>query len=109
MSLSLFHPLTHSRIISDALQGGEDHWNQHSTDGNLNVVDLWKDDGPGYGSNGTYSTYLYTNEAVRIITQHNVSQPLFLYLPFHVTHTPLEAPPQYIVPVPQDPRGCFRG
>lgn len=49
-------------------------------------------------------SYLYTNEAVRIINSHNASQPLFLYLPFQVTHNPLEAPAEYIHPVPQDPR-----
>lgn len=36
--------------------GGEDHWTQGSNDASLRVVDLWKDHGPAYGLNGTFST-----------------------------------------------------
>ncbi len=85
------------------LKGGEDHYTQGSTDGDLSVVDLWQNDGPAYGRNGTYSAYLYTAEAMRVINQHDASSPLFLYLPFQVTHNPLEAPKEFIKPVPNDP------
>ncbi|KAK4299256.1 hypothetical protein Pmani_028454 [Petrolisthes manimaculis] len=48
----------------------------------------------GYGQ---YSTDLFTNEAVTIISQHNTSQPLFLYLAHLAVHSgnpyaPLQAP-----------------
>ncbi|KAK3762415.1 hypothetical protein RRG08_061665 [Elysia crispata] len=51
---------------------------------------------------GQYSTTLFRDEAVRIIHEHNVSEPLFLYLPFQAVHSGnkngvhLQAPKSYI-------------
>ncbi|RUS90319.1 hypothetical protein EGW08_001917, partial [Elysia chlorotica] len=51
---------------------------------------------------GQYSTSLFRDRAVRIIEDHNVSQPLFLYLPFQAVHSGngdevhLQAPNSYI-------------
>ena len=42
--------------------------------------------------NGTYSTFLYAREAVKIIDAHDASVPFFMYLPFQVTHSPYEIP-----------------
>ena len=52
------------------LKGGEDHITQQSSDGNRTFVDLWRDHGPAFGENGTFSTYMYTREAVRVINEH---------------------------------------
>ena len=41
-------------------------------------VDLWRDDGPAYGENGTYSAFLYTHEALRNIQSHNIDTPMFM-------------------------------
>lgn len=46
---------------------------------------------------GKYSTDLFTDEAVNIISHHNTSQPLFLYLAHLAVHSgnpyaPLQAP-----------------
>ena len=41
-------------------------------------IDLWRDDGPAYGENGTYSAFLYTHEALRNIQSHNVETPMFM-------------------------------
>ena len=76
------------------LKGGQDHLTQREG----NIVDLWEDHGPAYGRNGTFSTWLYGDEAVRIVQDHNTSAPLFLYLPFQVTHSPYEVPAQYLDP-----------
>lgn len=38
-----------------------------------------------------YTTVLLGDEAVRIVQQHDMSQPLFLYVPFNAPHTPLQA------------------
>ncbi|KAK3607928.1 hypothetical protein CHS0354_006522 [Potamilus streckersoni] len=49
-----------------------------------------------------YSTDLFTKEAVSIISNHNVSEPLFLYLPHQAVHSgntegdPLQAPQSYV-------------
>lgn len=105
------------------MAGGEDHWNQHSSGG---LVDLWNGVGPAWGLNGTYSGFLYGDEATAIVTNfassrgRNGSKKLFMYLPWvsrlepgqhhakhltklfktlqHNTHTPLEVPPQYPYP-----------
>ncbi|KAL8592585.1 hypothetical protein ACOMHN_026515 [Nucella lapillus] len=44
---------------------------------------------------GQYSTQLFGDRAVRIINQHNPSQPLFLYLSFQAVHGPLQVPQHY--------------
>eukprot|EP00756_Hemistasia_phaeocysticola_P025912 Hpha_TRINITY_DN16031_c1_g1::TRINITY_DN16031_c1_g1_i2::g.118267::m.118267/K12375/ARSI_J; arylsulfatase I/J len=91
------------------LKGGEDHFNQHSGDAGMTYVDLWRDHAPAYGENGTFSTFIYAGEAVRIIEAHaNNSAPLFMYLAWHAVHTPLEAPPGVARPVPQDTKSQAR-
>ena len=50
-----------------------------------------------YENNGTYATKLFANKAVKIIDEHDQTQPLFLYLPHLAPHTanedhPLQAP-----------------
>jgi arylsulfatase A-like enzyme len=43
-----------------------------------------------------YSTDLLGSEAVKLIENHDLKQPLFLYVPFNAVHTPLQAPKKYI-------------
>ena len=43
-----------------------------------------------------YSTTLLGNDAVRLIGEHNFSQPLYLYLTFNAPHTPYQAPQEYL-------------
>ena len=46
-----------------------------------NSTDLWHDDRPAWGMNGTYGDYIYVGHAVQTIMQHNASAaPLFYYL-----------------------------
>eukprot|EP01060_Flectonema_neradi_P008631 TRINITY_DN16161_c0_g1_i1.p1 TRINITY_DN16161_c0_g1~~TRINITY_DN16161_c0_g1_i1.p1 ORF type:complete len:510 (+),score=108.53 TRINITY_DN16161_c0_g1_i1:36-1532(+) len=86
------------------LGGGEDHNTQRSYETN-NYVDLWNNNGPAYGKNGTYSCFLYGRQAVDIVMKHDVDTPLFLYLPFHDTHAPYEDRPEYEDPtVDYEPR-----
>ena len=47
------------------------------------------------GYNGTYSLQLYRNEAARIIKNHDVTKPLFLYLPIQSGHQPNQIPEGY--------------
>jgi hypothetical protein len=71
------------------LSGGQDHDTQMEycaattrgawTPGAVEpCVDLWRDDGPAYGENGTYSAFLYTHEALRNIGSHDLSVPMFM-------------------------------
>ena len=73
------------------LSGGQDHETQGEycaattrgawTPGAVEpCIDLWRDDGPAYGENGTYSAFLYTHEALRNIGTHDLSTPMFMYL-----------------------------
>ncbi|MBC8468861.1 MAG: sulfatase-like hydrolase/transferase [Planctomycetes bacterium] len=43
-----------------------------------------------------YSTDLIADESVRIIKEHNISRPLFLYVPFNAVHSPFQATQPYI-------------
>lgn len=72
---------------------GEDHYTQGSSEtGEGKIVDLWRDHGPAFGENGTFSGYLYGREAVNVIQNHAAnysSQPLFMYLAWHLVHAPV--------------------
>ncbi|MEM7786038.1 MAG: arylsulfatase [Planctomycetota bacterium] len=43
-----------------------------------------------------YTTDLIADEAVRVIRQHDQTNPLFLYVPFNAPHTPIQAPKNLI-------------
>lgn len=43
-----------------------------------------------------YVTELLGRDAVKVIGEHDVNQPLFLYLAFTAPHTPYQAPPAYL-------------
>jgi len=53
--------------------------------------DRWKDADPYH--NTTYSSYLYGDETVRAVEEHDPTVPLFLYLPMQAVHAPYDAPP----------------
>ena len=80
------------------LGGGEDHWTQRVGAG----VDLWEDDAPAWGINGTaYSCDLYSHKAVALIEDHAknyASKGMFMYLPFHDVHEPYEAEDRFLDP-----------
>jgi arylsulfatase I/J len=58
-------------------------------------VDLWKTDKPAYGLNGTYSGYTFSNEVQRVISNHDTTKPLFMYIAWQNDHAPLEVPAAY--------------
>ena len=68
--------------------GQEDHFT-HQLNGSL---DLSLNMQPDFDQDGVYSTDLFGARAERIITEHDQSKPLFLYLPYTATHTPVQAP-----------------
>eukprot|EP01083_Nonionella_stella_P293284 997352_1 len=79
------------------LTGGEDHYNQHNFWGcnDVPAVDLYHNDSPAFGQNGSYNAYQFTEMAVEYITKHvqnTPTNPLFLYYALHNTHAPLQAP-----------------
>lgn len=49
-----------------------------------------------YDTIGKYSTHLFSDEAVRIIQDHDKSKPLFLYLSYQAVHSPGEVPAKYV-------------
>jgi len=87
------------------LGGGEDHFSQRyiQAPGGIfpqnitacGVVDLWNTTQPAFGENGTYSAFLYTAEAERIIREHNQSRPMFIYYAAQETHAPNECPDRF--------------
>ena len=85
------------------LGGGEDHYTQMSTEFGCNGIDLWSSKEPAYGKNGTYGSYTYEAEAIRVIDAHNASEPLFLYMALQVMHAPQEVPAAFsdMYPSPQ--------
>jgi len=47
-------------------------------------------------ANTTYEEDIFKSRAVSIIESHNTSIPLFLFYSFHLMHSPLQVPPQYL-------------
>ncbi|GFR70811.1 arylsulfatase [Elysia marginata] len=85
-------------------QGCEDYYT-HTYEGKDYIqwgLDFRRDKQLLWNCTGLYSTTLFRDEAVRIINQHNESEPLFLYLPFQAVHSGngngvhLQAPKSYI-------------
>jgi len=62
----------------------------------LGILDLRDNTSPVRDKNGTYSANLFTQQAEKVIEEHNSSRPLFLYLPFQNVHFPVQAPQKYI-------------
>lgn len=68
------------------LSGAADHY----TNIRENFVDMWLDDRPAHGLNGTYSLYRYMEHALAALAAHNASVPLFLYMAFRASrHSPI--------------------
>ncbi len=53
----------------------------------------WQRNGVQLNEEGKYCTDLLADEAVKLLRNRDKSRPVFLYMPFHVVHTPLREPP----------------
>merc|ERR1712241_1111017 len=63
------------------------------------IVDLTKNDGAAYKLNGTmWVDYLFANESLRLIEEHDLANPLFLLHAFHSVHAPLNPPQELVEP-----------
>ncbi len=71
--------------------GWVDYWTHETRSGGL---DWHRDDQPVREQG--YATELIAREAVRLIEEHPVSRPLFLYVSFTAPHFPIQAPSSYI-------------
>ena len=84
------------------------------------TMDFWCTDKPCWGKNGTsyhmgrngqvvgemehYGDHVYTTEAMRIISEHDVQVPLYFYIAFQCNHEPLEAPDDFVELYPESYR-----
>eukprot|EP00930_Biecheleria_cincta_P045074 TRINITY_DN31067_c0_g1_i1.p1 TRINITY_DN31067_c0_g1~~TRINITY_DN31067_c0_g1_i1.p1 ORF type:complete len:543 (-),score=47.36 TRINITY_DN31067_c0_g1_i1:204-1763(-) len=84
-------------------EGSEDYF-KHTTSGGL---DLHHEEGQHCGHNcttllwskqGVYSTTLYSDRAVDVISRHDASTPMFMYLAYQGVHEPRQSPQRYIDP-----------
>lgn len=88
--------------------GSQDYYQHTRMDG----YDFRDDMEVDQAARGEYSSTLFSKRAKEIITSHDQSSPLFLYLPFQAVHGPLEAPQEYVdlyEEVPDDDRSVFLG
>ena len=76
---------------SGFLTGEEDHMNQTRDC----ATDFWKNTAFD-PRNGTYDAYTYRQDLTNIISTHDQSSPLFLYLSLHNVHSPYEAPQEWL-------------
>ena len=87
-----FLPINRGFDSSYGLLGGAA---DHVTQWRICAIDNWKNDGPDL-RHGTYDTYTYLDEVDAIFANHNIAQPLFLYLPLHNVHGPYQAPTEWV-------------
>lgn len=82
-----------------------------------NMIDFWCTDKPCWGLNGTnyhmgrngqvvgdfkhYGDYVYSQEAMRIINEHDQQIPIYFYIAFQCNHEPLEAPDEFVERYPE--------
>lgn len=62
---------------------------------NMSGYDMHRGDDPAYGLSDKYATDLFTQEAVRIIENHELPRPLYLQLSHLAVHAPLESPHEF--------------
>jgi arylsulfatase A-like enzyme len=70
---------------------GEVDYFTHDVEG---VLDWFRDNEPVKEEG--YTTTLLGKDAARLIEAHDLSKPLYLYLTFNASHTPYQAPKEYV-------------
>ena len=85
------------------LTGGQDYYSHvnrlgyHKPGFNfLDGYDFWRDEKVQRDVVGQYTTFLFAEEAERIIKEHDSKIPLFLYLSFQAPHMPLQVPKRFL-------------
>lgn len=66
------------------------YYDYRYSQGNMSGFDLHRGDSPAHGTPNQYVTELLTNEALKIIDNHDVNHPLYLQLNHLGVHAPLE-------------------
>ncbi|XP_048590720.1 arylsulfatase B [Nematostella vectensis] len=72
--------------------GAEDHFT-HERSG---ILDLHDQKEPVRNKKNEYSAHIFSERAKEIISAHDPSKPLFLYLPFQCVHDPAQAPIRFV-------------
>ncbi|XP_043286071.1 arylsulfatase B isoform X2 [Venturia canescens] len=77
--------------------GHQDYSDHTAVENHFWGLDMRRDLEPAWDLHGRYSTDVFTGEAIKIINNHNTSDPLFLYLAHTAVHSgnpynPLPAP-----------------
>ncbi|XP_076290004.1 arylsulfatase B isoform X2 [Lasioglossum baleicum] len=59
---------------------------------NMSGYDMHRGDDPAHGINRAYATNLFTDEAIKVIENHELTRPLYLHVSHLAVHAPLEQP-----------------
>ncbi|XP_052256156.1 arylsulfatase B-like isoform X1 [Dreissena polymorpha] len=77
------------------LTGSEDYYTHYRCYGKMCGTDLRNNTDPADQYKGFYSTHLFANRVIDIISKHEDDKPLFIYVPFQAVHSPLQVPEIY--------------
>ncbi|KAL8593460.1 hypothetical protein ACOMHN_000775 [Nucella lapillus] len=81
--------------------GHEDYFDHEAQDSGFYGLDFHRNGETLWNVNGNFSTEMYTQEAEKVISAHDPSEPLFLYLAHQAVHAgnmpdPLQVPQKYV-------------
>ena len=106
----------HESLAYLCLTGRYDHFTQEGQLYCPGAVDLWLNDGPARGYNGTFDAEMYSRFAVDVIRRHaqraaedaeeSSASPLYLHLEYHVVHEPVQSPQHYQDRYPHVANAC---
>eukprot|EP01084_Bolivina_argentea_P227466 384156_1 len=88
------------------------YWNERDNIGCGAIVDLWENNGPAKGINGTqYEEIIFAERVYKLIDEfgENKKQPFFLLYAPHIAHAPLQIPKQYLERFDNDENQCGNG
>ncbi|XP_076665852.1 arylsulfatase B [Andrena cerasifolii] len=68
------------------------YYDYRYTHQNMSGYDMHRGDDPAHGINREYATDLFTEEAIRIIQNHELPRPLYLQVSHLAVHGPVEQP-----------------
>ena len=88
-----YHPLSRGFSSYYGYLGGGEDYLTHASRGYLDFHDGHRN---AFEAVGSYSTTLFANRSIELISAHSSGRPFALVLAFQAVHAPLQAPAEWV-------------